>query len=187
MTTGAARTVRFLDLPDGSTLADIEDVSAARRGRRWRLGTIVVLCLVVLLGAIGAFGVRSQTTSRVGGGYRLTLTYPRVARAGLDVPWHVTVRRDGGFAGQKSITLAVTAAYFDIYETQGFDPEPDSETRDGTYRYLSFTPPPAGDVFEVDFDTYVQPSAQLGRHARLAVVVGGQRPVSIGFSTWLVP
>lgn len=172
--------------PD-STLADVEGARAARRGRPWRRGAIVVLCLVVLLGAAGAFGVRSQTVSASGGGYALRLTYPRIARAGLDVPWHVEVRRDGGFTGQDSITLAVTADYFDIYETQGFNPQPDSETRDGDTRYLTFLPPPSGDVLEVDFDTYVQPSAQLGRHATLAVFDHGARPVSVGFSTWLVP
>jgi hypothetical protein len=172
----------------GSTLADVHAGDVAVAGRPWRLAAITALSLVVLLGAAGLFGVRSRTVSASGGGYDLSLTYPRVARAGLDVPWHVTLRHEGGFQGQRAITLAVTARYFDIYETQGFHPEPDTETRDGEFLYLSFTPPPAGDVFELDFDTYVQPSSQIGRHADLWLVQGGRhRVVGVSFSTWLVP
>lgn len=171
----------------GSTLADVRPAVAAVRGRHWRTLAVVLLAVLVLLGAVGVFGVRSRTVRATGGGYDLSLTFPRVARAGLDVPWHVRLRRAGGFGGQKSVTLAVTARYFDIYETQGFHPEPDSETRDGDLLYLSFTPPPTGQVFEVDFDTYVQPSSQLGRSARLSVVSGGQPVVGVPFTTWLVP
>jgi hypothetical protein len=179
--TGASRS------PGGSTLADVAGPEAARRGRPWRLGAIALLAVLVLLGAVGAFGVRARTTTATRAGYRLTVTYPWVARAGLDVPWHVEVRRDGGFAGQKVVTLAVTARYFDIFETQGFHPEPASETRDRRDLFLSFTVPPSGDVLEVDFDTYVQPSAQLGRRARVAVVQSGAEQVAVGFRTWLTP
>ena len=171
----------------GSVLADVRGADAARRGRPWRLGAIAVLGVLVLLGAAGAFGVRSQTVRGSADGYDLQLTYPKIARAGLDVPWHVTVHRAGGFGGMKSVTLAVTASYFDIYETQGFHPQPDTETRDADLLYLTFSPPPSGDVLEVDFDTYVQPSSQIGRHARLWVVQGQQRMVGVSFSTWLVP
>ncbi|MDQ3629089.1 MAG: hypothetical protein M3419_09825 [Actinomycetota bacterium] len=73
-------------------------------------------------------GIHTSHFSASGGGYRLDLDYPRVARAGLDITWRVTVTHDGGF--DAPITLAVTADYFDIYETQAFHPEPDSSTRD---------------------------------------------------------
>jgi hypothetical protein len=173
--------------PAGSTLADIPEPDAALRGRPWRLAATTVLAVVVLLGATGAFGVRSRTANSTGAGYRLSLTYPWIARAGLDVPWHVEIRRVGGFTGQKVVTLAVTARYFDIFETQGFHPEPDSESRDGRNLYLSFAVPPSGRVLEVDFDTYVQPSAQLGRRARVAVVDRGTEQVAVDIHTWLVP
>jgi hypothetical protein len=154
---------------------------------RPRRVVLTLLTLLVLAGAAGAFGVRAATASAVGGPYRLELTYPRIARSGLDIPWHVHLERSGGFDPKTPITLAVTADYFDIFETQGFYPEPDTDTRDGRMRYLSFTAPSAGDVFEVDFDTYVQPSSQLGRDAEVWVMDGNRRAVGVTYSTWLVP
>jgi len=184
-TAGSARGPSSNDA--GSTLSDVAPAGAARRGRPWRMAAVGVLCVVVVLGAVGAFGVRSRDASATAGGYQLSLTYPSVARAGLDVPWRVTVRRPGGFGGQKSITLAVTADYFDIFETQGFHPEPSDETRDAHRLYLTFALPRSGEVFVADFDTYVQPSAQIGRRARIAVVDGPAERVGLNFRTWLVP
>jgi hypothetical protein len=171
---------------DTSTLTDVRR-EHSRRVTRPRRIVLTLLTLLVLAGAAGAFGVRSATASAAGGPYRLELTYPRIARSGLDIPWHVHLQRAGGFDPKTPITLAVTADYFDIFETQGFHPEPDTTSRDGRMLYLSFTAPPAGDVFEVDFDTYVQPSSQVGRDAELWVMDAGRRAVGVSYSTWLVP
>ncbi|MBA3524733.1 MAG: hypothetical protein H0T85_09325 [Geodermatophilaceae bacterium] len=146
---------------------------------------LVLLLVVVLAAAAGAFGVRSGRVSDSAGGYTLTLVYPRVARAGLDVPWHATITHQGGF--DEDIVLAVTADWFTIIETQGFLPSPDSETSDGEFVYLTFLPPPDGEVFRVDFDSYIQPASQLGRSAELRLLVGGQPVVSVAYRTWLVP
>jgi hypothetical protein len=171
---------------DDSTLRDVRRDHSTRDTRPRRL-VLVLLAVLVVAGAAGAFGVRRATAAAAAGAYRLELTYPRIARAGLDVPWHVRVVRAGGFDPKTPVTLAVTADYFDIFETQGFHPEPDQETRDGEMLYLSFTAPPSGDVFEVDFDTYVQPSSQIGRDAALWVMDRGRRAVGVTYSTWLVP
>jgi hypothetical protein len=171
----------------GSTLADVRPPERALRSLRVRRLVLTLLAALVVAGAAGVFGVHSATTSAAAGGYRLELTYPRIARSGLDVPWHVRVVRAGGFDPAEPVTLAVTARYFDIFETQGFHPEPDSARRDGRYLYLSFLAPPSGEVFEVDYDTYVQPAAQLGRDAELWVMAGGRRVVGVAYSTWLVP
>ncbi|WP_276143571.1 hypothetical protein [Rhodococcus sp. T2V] len=52
-----------------------------------RRGAVVLLALIVTLGAVGLLGVRSGTAHAAGGGYELILTYPRLARAGLDQGW----------------------------------------------------------------------------------------------------
>ena len=133
-----------------------------------RRATLAVL-LVLVVGALGgALGVHTSTASATGSGWALRLDYPAVARAGLDVTWRATVTRPGGFG--KEITLAITGDYFDIYETQGFHPNPSDETRDGHTLYLTFTAPPHGDRFVLVFDTYVQPAAQTGKSATVAVV-----------------
>ena len=112
------------------------------------------------------------------------MRYPGAARAGLDTPWRVTVEHPGGFG--KEITLAVTGTYFDLFETQGFHPEPTEETRDGSTLYLTFTAPDA-DTFVVDYDAYIQPSSQRGAAARVAVVDGTTPLVSVDLRTRLLP
>jgi hypothetical protein len=144
-----------------------------------------LLTAVVAAGAAGLLGVHSTTSSGSGGGYEVSVEYAAVARAGLDVPWSVEVRRAGGFDGP--VTLAVTADYFDIYEEQGLDPQPTAERSDGEYLYWTFDPPPAGDRFAVDFDAYIQPASQLGSSGEVSVLVGTERVATTEFSTWLVP
>ena len=167
------------------TDSTVDDIGAESIASVWasRIGLSVLAC-VVLAGATGLLGVHTSTVDATASGYNVTLDYPRTARAGLDVVWTATVEHEGGF--DKDVTLAVTADYFDIYETQGFFPEPDSQTRDGTTLYLTFTRPP-GDILRVSYDAYIQPSSQVGRDGTLAVVVDGERVADVDFSTWLAP
>lgn len=146
---------------------------------------VALLVLIVGAGAGGLLGVHSTTSTASGGGYEVTVEYAAVARAGLDVPWQVQVRRIGGFDGP--VTLAVAADYFDIYEEQGLDPQPTAESSDGTYLYWTFDPPPTGDRLAVDFDAYIQPSSQLGSSGEVSVLVGAERVATTRFHTWLVP
>jgi hypothetical protein len=156
---------------------------AAAWGRRSALTVLAVL----VLAALGSLlGVHTSTTSASANGWTLSLHYPRMARAGLDVQWQATVTHPGGLGRQ--VTLAITGDYFNSYETQGFHPEPAEETRDGSTLYLTFTSPP-GNTFVVDFDTYVQPASQAGSAATLSVVDSATfTPVtSVHFSTHLAP
>lgn len=143
-----------------------------------------VLALIVVVGASGLLGVHARTVTASANNYRLTLVYPQIARAGLDVPWRATVYHPGGFSGD--VTIAISSHYFDIMETQGWHPQPNAETATPKYYYLTFSKPP-GDTLEVSYDTYIQPSAQLGRRADVAVIVGNQQVVRASYRTWLVP
>ena len=150
-----------------------------------RRGTLAVLLVVVLAGAAGALGVHSASTSSSGTDWSLRLRYAQVARAGLDVPWQVTVRHSGGFTDD--VTLAVTGAYFDIYETQGFHPEPSDESRDSDTLYLTFKAPPKGDTLVVAYDAYIQPASQVGRSGSVSVLDHGRRAATVHFRTRLLP
>jgi hypothetical protein len=167
-----------------STLGDVRDEGGNRPGRLARRVAMAALTLFVAAGLVGVFGVRTSTVSGSSGGYELTVDYPRVARAGLDTLWRVTVRHEGGFDGP--ITLATSADWFDIFETQGFYPGPSDETADAGRVIQTFTEP-AGDTFVLTFDAYVQPASQQGRTARTAVVVDGRDVVSVSWRTWLAP
>jgi hypothetical protein len=169
---------------DDSTL---RDVLAARDGPspQWgrRTGTVVLL-LVVVAGACGLFGVRSRTTTSTSAEWRLTVTYPRIARAGLDVPWRVTVHHPGGLPPK--LTVAVSTDYFRMFETQGFFPDADSVTGDGRFVYFTFDTP-KGSTFLVDYDAYIQPASQIGKEATVKVIVAGATVASSSLRTWLVP
>jgi hypothetical protein len=169
---------------DESTLDDVRPVERGPRPTLVRRLLVGLLTVIVLAGAAGLFGVRSSEATASNAGWTVSVTYASVARAGLDVPWTVAVRREGGFTGP--VTLAVTADYFDIYEEQGLDPTPATETSDGERLIWTFDLPP-GDTLAVDFDAYIQPSSQLGASGEVAVLDGGVPVVTVPFGTWLVP
>jgi hypothetical protein len=156
-----------------------------RVGALWaRRAMLVVLAAAVLAALLGLLGVHTSTATASGGGYTMSLRYPAVARAGLDIEWQVTVRHPGGFG--KEVTLGVTGDYFDIFETQGFHPEPSAETRDGRTLYLTFDAPP-GDTLVVYYDAYIQPASQQGKSARVAVLDHGRPAAWIDYRTRLLP
>jgi hypothetical protein len=149
-----------------------------------RRAMLTVMMLAVVADLFSLLGVRTSTKTTSDSGYSLTVHYPSVARAGLDTPWQVTVRHPGGFG--KQLTLGVTGDYFNIFETQGFHPNPSDETRDASTLYLTFAPPP-GDTFVVDFDAYIQPASQQGRSATVSVIQGGAPVASVDIHTRLMP
>ena len=167
-----------------STLSGIETTGQGRVAVWCRRGFVSVLLLFVLAGLLGLLGVRTGTARSEIAGWSVAVEHAAVARSGLDVPWQVTVTHPGGFGDE--LTLAVTGDYFEIFESQGFDPEPADETRDGGTLYLTFQAPP-GDTFVLAYDAYVQPSAQLGRDGSVAVLVDGERVAATDFRTRLLP
>jgi hypothetical protein len=166
-------------------LADVR-TGPGRRLPQWgRRAGLVLLLAVVVLGAAGFLGVRSRTAKAQGGGYTLTVTYPHTARAGLDVPWQARVHRAGGV--DSDVTLAITSSYFHMFETQGFYPDADTATNDGRFVYMTFTKPPAGQDFVLDYDAYIQPSSQVGKSAVIKLIVHGTEVAHTSIHTWLVP
>jgi hypothetical protein len=151
-------------------------------GRRIAL---VVMAVVVVVGASGWLGVHAGTASTSDHGYQLTVTYPHVARAGLDIPWNLRLVHAGGFQGD--ITVAISKDYYDIFEFQGMHPEPSDETADGHFVYLTFSPPKHSDVFTTALDVYVQPASQLGRRAVTEVLIDDVVVARVNYRTWLVP
>jgi hypothetical protein len=171
-------------MPD-ATLSGFESLREQRIAAWGRRAVLAVLLVLVLAGAGGLLGVRTTTGTAEGGGYTLSVEHASVARAGLDVPWQVTVTRAGGL--EKTVTLAVTGDYFDIFETQGFTPDASTSRRDADTLYLTFDAPP-GETFTVSYDAYIQPSSQRGRSATVSVVDATLQPVvSVDIDTALLP
>ena len=137
-----------------------------------------------MAGLLGYLGMKTGTVSATTGSYRLELQYPRIARAGLDAPWQLTVTRPGGFDGP--VTVEVTSAYFDIFESQGVTPQPSDETTDGQWDRMTFDKP-KGDTLTIDYDIYVQPASQQGRSGTARILDHGSPAASVDFRTRLVP
>ena len=173
-----------MDSRPESTLDDVGKVARSKGVARLRTAAASLLVIVLVAGMLGFLGVRSSTATAQGGGYELDLTYPRIARAGLDVPWEVTVRREDGF--DEEIVLAVDTSYFEILEMRGRLPEPSSETAGGGLAYLTFDPPP-GDEFTFALDVRIQAGRQWGESGSVSVMDGEKSAVTIYFDTWLVP
>ncbi|TKV57816.1 hypothetical protein FDO65_16925 [Nakamurella flava] len=173
---------------------------AVRVGRRppaalWaRRSATAALVALVIAGGAGLLGVRSDTrTATVTGGdgtWSLTVTYAATARAGWDVPLSIRVQAPGPLA-QRPVTLAIDRAYLDLFETQGWNPDPSSSTGDGDRVELEFDTPADAAVFQADFDAYIQPSAQLGANSRIALLIpvdGQEQEVAaVDITTTLLP
>lgn len=167
------------------TTFDVREAESLHRGRLLRRLFVIVLMLAVAVDLTGALGVHTSTARKAVGGTSVRLDYPRTARAGQDVLFRVTVTRDRPF-GSDNVVVAVDKRYFEIFESQGFEPSPDSESATGRYYYLEFDSPP-GRTLTVTYDAYIQPGSQIGRSADAVVTVGSDQPVRIHFTTWLVP
>lgn len=160
-------------------------VGQARRARTVRRALLAVFGTVLALGALGMLGVREATARASGGGYDLTVTYPRITRPGHAVPLAIVVRRAGGF-GDRPVTVRMTAAYFATFDENGVMPAASKETATGTDLVWEFDPPP-GDTLRVLFDTRTGPNRQRGESATVAVVADGADAVSVGVRTWVLP
>ena len=173
-----------MNAPD-STTSDVTDAGRNKRGLIGRRVALSFLAVIVAIGATGLLGVHAGTASASSNGYQLTVTYPHVARSGLDIPWNLRLTHPGGF--NDDITVAISADYYDIFEFQGMHPEPSDETADSRFVYLTFSPPKHGDVFTTSLDTYVQPASQIGRHAVTEVLIDDEVVARVSYKTWLVP
>jgi hypothetical protein len=173
------------DLKSDSLLQDVR-LAGDPQPRTWpRRVTLAVLLLVVVAGATGFLGTHTRTATVTSGGYRMSLTYAWVARPGQDVPWRVHVRCPGGC--RDDITLAVSDEYFRIYETQGFYPQFSESTSDGKFDYLTFSAPPPGHDFGVEYDAYIQPGSHTGAPATVRLIIAGRLITELRIHTWLVP
>lgn len=168
-----------------STIPAEMPLGRARRARSARRAFVAVLCVFLLAGLLGVLGVRTGTVRAEGGGYELEVRFAKVARPGLAAPWSVTIRHPGGFDGP--VTLTTTSAYFDLFDENAFEPDPESTTTDGERVIWEFMPPEDGDTMEVSLDTRIGPNVQWGTSATTAVLENGRPVVQVDYRTWVMP
>ena len=163
------------------------DPEAGSRGLWVRRGFLTLLALVVVLALFGFLGVHSRTVSASssGGGMDLEVHYAQVARAGLAVPFDVTVTRRHGFSGD--VTVSVSSSYLDLFDRNAVDPEPSGGHRNGVATSWRFDQP-HGKTFVMSIDMQVQSGRHFGRKGFVTVRDGGDGTVAHAtFKTWLAP
>jgi hypothetical protein len=176
------------DGTDDSTLNGVSGIGEEQRAAHglWlRRGMVAILAVIIVAAGSGFLGVRSATDSARNDGFQVSVTYARIARAGLDVPFTIRIQAPEPITGD--VVIAISADYFRMFETQGFFPEPSDVSSDADTVYLTFSPPPAGNVLVVDYDAYIQPAAQRGKSASIRVQVDGTWRVSTAIRTTLIP
>lgn len=157
--------------------------SLARTKVLRRLGT-ALLCLLLLAAALGFLGVKTATAVQEGGGYRIEVTYGKIVRPGLAVPWQLEISKPGGFDGP--ITVAVNSSYFEMFDENGFSPDPSSSTSTADQEIWEFDPPD-GETLLVSLDARIEPGVQWGKVGKASVLVEGVPAVTVSFKTWVVP
>ena len=168
-----------------STAPEEVPLPRLRRARRLRRTFLSLVFLVVLAAAFGLLGVRTETVKVTAEGYELEVRYGKVSRPGLATPWSVTVTHEGGFNGP--VKLATTAAYFDIFDENGLDPEPSTSTTSGDLLVWEFDPPD-GNVLEVSFDARIEPAVQLkSQEAVTVLIIDERRVAALDYKTLVLP
>lgn len=157
-----------------------------RRARNWRRVGLALIALAVGLGLTGLLGVRSATvTDRAPGGWVLEVRHAQVTRAGVAVPFHVTVRRPGGF--EEPVTLSISASLLERFDFQNFYPNPSAETATGDRVVYEFDPPP-GDTFRLSLDARTAPDQNGSTGVYETALLVGDLPVAeVSFRMWVVP
>jgi hypothetical protein len=166
------------------TAPEEPNLSASRRARFLRRLFMTLLAGVLALGLAGLLGVDSGTKTGRGGGYELTVTYGRVSRPGLATPWSLEIRHPGGFDGP--VTVSTNTKYLDLFDENGFDPQPSKTTATPEEVIWEFDPPD-GDTLGVSLDGRVEPGAQWGGTGVTSVLVDGEPVVTVKYKSWILP
>jgi len=168
-----------------STIPSTEpDLVMGRRRLAVRIVILGAFLLFVLLGLLGLFGVKAgHAQSTASNGVHVELTYPRIARPALAIPFAIHITN---LDHVKSDTVVrVRSSYLAMFDDNGMSPQPADETDDGEWTTWVFDTPPSG-VLDVSLDTRVEPGVQWKRNGAVVVRTDDSQ-TRIDFRTWIAP
>jgi hypothetical protein len=158
------------------------------RARRLRWLFAACLTAFLVIGLLGGYGVRHREVTAVGGGYELTVRFATVTRPGLASVWSVEVRRTDGAELDGPVTIATNAAYFELFDENGLDPDPPSATTDGERLIWEVEPAEGATSVVLDFDARIEPAVQLTRKkGETSVLVDDEPVVGVTYHTNVLP
>jgi hypothetical protein len=172
-----------------ATAPEESDRRAVGRERYARRAFAAGLVVFLALGLAGVFGVWTTSSSATGGGYQVRVSHARVTRPGLATPFAIEVTRADGSPLREPVTLAVSSSYLALFDDNGMDPQPSSETAGPGQVVWEFDPPPAaaGDALVVTLDARLEPAVQWGRDGFVRVMDGSEVAAEVRFHTWVAP
>ena len=172
------------DLKPIPTSPDPTPLDRLRRARTGRRALVAGLAVILVLALSNLLGMRTESVTATGGGYRLSVTYGSISRPGLATPWGIEVHHPGGFDGP--ITIATTRRYLMLFDHNVFYPDPSSVTATRDQLIFEFDPPP-GEVFRVTMDGRIEPTEHVGQASETSVLVDGLAVVTVSYATRVVP
>jgi hypothetical protein len=173
---------------DGDARDTVDIAPDPRAGQKalWpRRAFLALLAIIVAAGLTGWLGVHSSTATARGPGVTLSVRYAHVARAGLDVPFELTITKPAGF--DNDVVLAVSQNYLGLFNANSVEPQPSSENSNGSDAIWRFDRP-EGTTFVVSVDMQVQSGQHWGRSGSVTLLdASHHRTARVTFKTWLVP
>jgi hypothetical protein len=173
---------------DGGTSDTVDIAPDPRAGQKslWpRRLFLALLAIIVAFGLTGWLGVHTSTATARGHGVTLSVRYAHVARAGLPVPFEITITKPAGF--DDDVVLAVSQNYLGLFDRNGVTPQPSSENSNGSDVVWRFDKP-EGTTFVVTLDMQVQSGQHWGRSGSVTLLdASHRRTARVRFKTWLVP
>ena len=167
-----------------------ETLSSLRRRRAlYTLTTGILSALMFLgvtdtLGWTSAYGVSSAVVEVSSAGRTLRVRYPEVTRPALASPFDITVVDPDGF--DEPVRLRLNRDFFQLWDENGWYPEPSSERSQGEWIEIEFDPP-SGDELRVSFDARIEPAVQSGRAGEVALMDGTEAVVTARFDVAVRP
>lgn len=170
--------------PTRTSTAPVEDgLAVSRRSLWWRRGVVALLALFVLAALSQQLGVRSDTVRASSGELSVTIRYADRARGALAAPFEIDVERIGGF--ERSVEVRTRQGYLAIFDDNGFEPEPASESTEDGDVVWTFDPPP-GDTLTIVVDARIEPGV-FGREHGVSTVSADGDAVTLEYTTWVAP
>ena len=165
-----------------STLFDVVDAAQDKRGRIGR-GIVLAMVAVFILAALGNVFAMETTSTSVSPSHTVSVTAPRISRAGMDAK--ITVKLDTPKKVSGPITLKLEQDYLDGFSAYDISPAPDLESSDGRMLVLEYAAPNESS-FRLDIDGTVSEDSILQVAGNLRVYVENELVASTKLKLWKV-
>jgi len=159
------------------TLPEALDGPGAIRARNLRRIGLALFAVPVIASAVGTFGPREATIGASGGGYALSVEYPRATRSSIVAPFAFSVSKTGGF-GEDPVVVRIDRAFMDRLDFQNWYPVPAAEHNDGDQIVYEFDPPD-GEVLRVSLDARTGPNQGYSSHDYEVGVLDGETDAAV--------